>query len=529
VHDIEKEALEKLSEREDPVNLLRGLHPPPSKEELISWSPPRAIADESIDRFFTSHHPAVALVHEPTFREEYSQYRSDPYSVSTVWLAIFYAILFTSEIIKEDQCEEHNLPPVCSEARLLYRKLTIKALVASDYTKPRTYTLEALLLYISGDWQTSQDTAIDLGLILGMTVRLAMRMGLHKAWKAHPDLTPFRREMRRRLWVAIHGMDIMYSLQLSLPTTVRQEDCDCSLPRNLHDSDFSKDSVELPSSRPDTEISITSYLRAKYCLLLALDTTVKLTESTKELSREEVRKVEDSLLEVRRSLPPQFSIQFGKNSADGLPLHLRKLRINLNRLYHANQCMLYHKFLSHAHEDPKLMHYRRSCIDAAMELLNHQAELYLAWSNKSYYRTIKGRHIIAVTSVDFYIAGMAVAMDLHHGLRVEPQAPKASDIRIWGFDRRPDMIAALERSNGFWKVAKGDSIEAAKAWGLFNFVVNKTKTALGIGSPPPMPQQNLPTPESQILPLNNAIIPEELTQPTFDEVSFIFGSIEAHY
>ena len=73
---------------------------------------------------------------------------------------------------------------------------------------------------------------------------------------------------------------------------------------------------------------------------------------------------------------------------------------------------------------------------------------------------------------------MVIAVDLHFGLEAEPCTPKASDVRLWGFDRRVEMMQALERSIRFWRVAKSDSIEAAKAWGLFSYSLNNTKRAL---------------------------------------------------
>ena len=36
------------------------------------------------------------------------------------------------------------------------------------------------MLYVMAEWISSQDAVMEVSLIIGMTVRLAMRMGLHR-------------------------------------------------------------------------------------------------------------------------------------------------------------------------------------------------------------------------------------------------------------------------------------------------------------------------------------------------------------
>ena len=76
---------------------------------------------------------------------------------------------------------------------------------------------------------------------------------------------------------------------------------------------------------------------------------------------------------------------------------------------------------------------------------------------------------------------MAIAIDLYHGIKAEPTTPKGSDIKIWGFDRRPEMMDALQQSTKYWEAAKADSIEAAKAWGVFGYVLEKCRNVLAGG------------------------------------------------
>ena len=53
------------------------------------------------------------------------------------------------------------------------------------------------------------------------------------------------------------------------------------------------------------------------------------------------------------------------------------------------------------------------------------------------------------------------------------------------------MMDALQQSTKYWEAAKADSIEAAKAWGVFGYVLEKCRNALAgkaeavSGSTPP--------------------------------------------
>jgi hypothetical protein len=111
-----------------------------------------------------------------------------------------------------------------------------------------------------------------------------------------------------------------------------------------------------------------------------------------------------------------------------------------------------------------------------MSLLNYQATIYLE-CNTTYPQNFGKRHLSTLSTHDFFVAGMAIALDLHYGYKSEPMTASSNDIDLWGYDRRVETITALETSNQFWKIWKDYSIEAAKAYGIFSFVLMKAKKA----------------------------------------------------
>jgi hypothetical protein len=317
----------------------------------------------------------------------------------------------------------------------------------------------------------SQDATIDLSVVIGMVVRLAMRMGIHRDSKVHAGLTTFQREMRRRVWAQIRVMDTLYSFQLSLPASVRPDECDCELPQNIWNRDFDNDdTAALPPSRPLTENTEVCYIIMNTRLLLVFGRILTLTESSDTISTETVMKYEQELNEIQRDMPPHFQIP-STGELSTASLSLKKTQINLDRVYQAAQCTLYRKFLR---RDSAHVRYRGSCIDAAMILLNHQATLFLE-CDSLYPQNMKQRHRSTFTTHDFFIACMVIALDLHYGFESEPATLSLQDIALWGYDRRNEMITALETSTEFWRVSREDSVEAAKAYGMFSFVLRKVK------------------------------------------------------
>jgi hypothetical protein len=281
-----------------------------------------------------------------------------------------------------------------------YTKRTIQCLVAADYTKPVAYTIETLLLYIGAELLSVQDASIEISLVLGMTIRLAMRMGIHRDSSAFPDIKPFQGEMRRRVCSTLHEMDILYSFQLSLPTTIRQSDWDCGFPLNIYDDDLREDATELPPPRALTEATAVSYTITKYRFTLLLGEIITVAESRNNISPDDVLKYENALREARRMMPPHLRIPNAEATTTTVNIFLSKQRIGIGRIYQLAQCILHYKFLLHARHDSSCMRHRRFCIDAAMALLNYQATLYLDL-NSTYPQNIEKRHLSTFSTHDF--------------------------------------------------------------------------------------------------------------------------------
>lgn len=233
--------------------------------------------------------------------------------------------------------------------------------------------------------------------------------------------------------------------------------------------------MELPPPRPLSEATEISGAIIKTHLVLELGKIVAFAQVEDNPTLEEISKYEQSLEEVRKMIPEHLNISSVSEQTQ-VTQELQRQRIDVDRVYKTSQCVLHRYSLSQARHDSSKLQHRGVCIDAAMALLAHQATLYLDPSSP-YPQNIRKRHLHALTTHDFFTAAMAVALDIHYGFESEPFTPSPSDVMLWGYDRRNEMITALETSTEFCRVSKEESVEAANAYGMLCYVVAKARKA----------------------------------------------------
>jgi hypothetical protein len=151
----------------------------------------------------------------------------------------------------------------------LYREKTTQCLKWGKYTNGGPHVLETLILYLGGESFHSRSIDTNMWLIVGSIVQITFHMAYHCDAHPFPNISSFMGEMRRRVWAVILQLDWSVSAQLGLPRLIRGTHVDTAEPRNLYDSDFDEDTTEseMPISRPETEVTPTLYVLAKFRLL----------------------------------------------------------------------------------------------------------------------------------------------------------------------------------------------------------------------------------------------------------------------
>lgn len=208
------------------------------KAQLLAAVPPKHVVDQLVAAWFNSHDPFKSIIHKIQFENEYRQFWEDPSKTPVMWLGLLYAILSLGSLVRL-QMSSHLISPLASsngaeEDR--YHELSAAAMVLADYTTPKPFTIECLLLY-TGAWRIKA-AALDVWLLLGVAIRLALSMGYHREASHYGTLSPYACEMRRRVYGVLYLADALSSFQLGLPAMLRSVQSDTGLPQNLLDHDF---------------------------------------------------------------------------------------------------------------------------------------------------------------------------------------------------------------------------------------------------------------------------------------------------
>jgi hypothetical protein len=223
------------------------------------------------------------------------------------------------------------------------------------------------------------------------------------------------------------------------------------------------------------EATEASYTIVKGKLLLVLGDIIELIGSRTKIRREDLQRHDEALLEARELVPQYLRVQpFTPTANDTETAKLQRSRIDIDSVYHLGRCLLYRKFVPLARRYPSAIGYRDNCIDAAMSLLSHQAALALD-HGAIYPRNVTKRHSHRLTTHDFFLAAIIVALDLYAEVQHGVDGQISSEASRWGSNRKFEMVNALEIALGFWRLGKDDSADAAKAYGVFSFVLDKVK------------------------------------------------------
>ncbi|KAK2042479.1 fungal-specific transcription factor domain-containing protein [Colletotrichum somersetense] len=204
--------------------------------------PSKELADVLVDKYLGTFETVHRIVHIPTFKADYEQYWQNPSEASESFVvllqlcmgigATFYDERFTLRVLASKWFWEGMfwLITPCEESRMTITGLQIRCLM---HVLRQTANIGCDLSWIGA----------------GALVRTAMYMGLHREPNAIGKMTPFRAEMRRRLWLTILEIALQTSIDSGGPPLISEHDFDAELPANIDDEQLVEEGGE-PAAYP---------------------------------------------------------------------------------------------------------------------------------------------------------------------------------------------------------------------------------------------------------------------------------------
>lgn len=322
--------------------------------------------------------------------------------------------------------------------------MAAQCLVASGYATAKEDALEALLLYIQSRFMTQTSSSAQLWLEIGTVIRLALRLGYHRDPLEMTNIPKFEGEMRRRVWLHIFQIDALVSFQMGLPSMIPTEYCDTQIPSNLYDTDLYVGMENLPPSRPHAEVTPILYGIVKSGIMRVFKKIVASTQSLATPDYKDILALDHEMKEVYRTLPNIFLRRdIGESFMDSSDMILERCTLEL--LYLKGIVVLHRRYIRYEPHNPTFGPSRRYCLEAALEILARQADIYQAILPGG--RLHEDRWMVtALTVHDFLLAAMVVCLDLSVRMETLHQDDQNFALR---------KLRALQISQQIW-AANGD-------------------------------------------------------------------------
>ncbi|KAF6821166.1 C6 zinc finger domain-containing protein [Colletotrichum musicola] len=215
--------------------LIKSRRAPSFATISIGKNPPsRELADALVDAYLRTFESVQRVVHIPTFRADYERYWQDPSAASEAFIvliqlamaigATFYDERFTLRSLAVRWFWEGMLwlMTPCEKSRMTMTGLQIRVLM---HHLRHTANIGCDLSWIGA----------------GSLVRTAMYMGMHRDPRGLVRMSPYRAEMRRRLWATILEIALQTAIDAGGPALISARDYDTEPPANLDDEQLVED------------------------------------------------------------------------------------------------------------------------------------------------------------------------------------------------------------------------------------------------------------------------------------------------
>lgn len=283
--------------------------------------------------------------------------------------------------------------------------------------------------------------------------------------------------MRRRTWALVRMSDVVFSHQVSLPSMIREDDCDTQLPNNIFDDEFHPGIKELPPSRPPTEPTPIAYMIAKAKLCNELGNILQVNNGIgKHVPYDEIIRFDAKLRQIMQELPPHLKLTSLEKSHDPLPLLIA--RFNLDVLCQKIFCLLHRKYIPRARQNPRYAHSRRSAIEASLRALGHLATLHRESQPGGRLQSV-GWYVRSTATNDFTLPTLLVILDLHYdNMAAQPSSQRDQEgAFLWTPEQRAEMMTAVETAGNIWQSLAHTSMEALKASKILEILLQMVRNS----------------------------------------------------
>ncbi|KAI4610846.1 hypothetical protein J4E80_007875 [Alternaria sp. BMP 0032] len=257
---------------------------------------------------------------------------------------------------------------------------------------------------------------------------------------------------------------------------------DTQEPRNLSEDDLHEDMLELPPSRPETELTQLLYSIILTRLRSVQARIVDLVNATSLPPYGEITEMDATLRDVFEKIPQSpTSNTFDDPSTDLSPDFMRYTYLNVAFL--KAELMLHRPYFVLGRTDSRYAYSRRVCLNAAIEMLRFQSKLDAEvqpggrLTSPGWRLSTLSLYMSSIIAQDFLLATTVLVVELDEDL-IAP-IPPASELMESGVQldhacpTQEEIIASLRSAYHIWIRASKRSQEARKVATAVKLVLSK--------------------------------------------------------
>lgn len=345
-----------------------------------------------------------------------------------------------------------------------YRTLTIQCLIAGNYLHPTRHTIETLILHFAADQNIKVDTNVGNWILIGVVIRIALRMGLHRDPSHWPNIQPVQAELRRTIWMVLYQMDFFTSAEVGLPRIIKDSQCDTHTP-TTHPGD---NNLGASSLQPGTDPSPLLHIIHRHSIIKVLAEIYDATEAGKPPS-ETIAALAAKLDTVVNEIPEWLRYKSLEASLADSPLMILH-RIVLDVLIHKAIYLLNRRSFINESAGEESARSNELCIESALAILDHHRRMGEEIEPGGLMFAIRWK--VVALNHEFLQATMMLCFALS---RVNERGiKKENPVSV---HRRDDIIQALTNAKSLWNRSADHSIEAQRAAGAITATLKQYSDA----------------------------------------------------
>ncbi|KAJ5225520.1 hypothetical protein N7468_006745 [Penicillium chermesinum] len=275
--------------------------------------------------------------------------------------------------------------------------------------------------------------------------------------------------MRRRVWMLIMDLDTMLSLSVGLPRLLREFQSDSAMPRNLLDTDFDEDTVELPPSRPPSFEGPCQWLVSKHRVTSIYGIITDFSTSIRRPSYAEVMHLDKLLCETYASTPENLREKpLNKSLMDSSQVTIRRIQLRL--LVSKAKCVLHYRYLAPARTDERYAYSRKTCIEEALCIVRYHHLMQQETEPGGRFWRERWKIASPIMRETWVMGSTLLCLELNFDL--SDGDPNSKRIPL-SQNTRKQIISALRKSRAIWYESNDTHSEPKRAMKALDVVFDK--------------------------------------------------------